>query len=158
MEIALIILAFFLLAAGLVGAVVPIIPGPPLSYFGLLVLHWSGRGGFSLIFLLTWAFISAGAIVMDYLLPSIMTKHFGGSRSASIGAFLGLIAGLFFVPVGLIIGPFLGALLGEIIHMRGYSDKALKVALGAFLSFIAGTGIKLTVSVMMLFFAIRTLI
>ena len=157
MEIALIVLAFILFAVGIIGSVIPVIPCIPISYLGLLVLHWSGRGGFSLFILLAWAVISIGAIIMDYFLPALMTKRFGGSRFAAIGSFLGLIAGLFFIPLGLVIGPFVGALLGEMIHMRGYSGKVFKVALGAFLSFIVGSGIKLIVSVMMLFFAIRSL-
>ena len=103
MELVLVILAFVLLAAGMLGAVLPVLPGPPLSYAGLLLLQWSGYGRFTFIFLLVWALITIVVTLMDYLLPSVMAKQFGGSRAASIGSFLGLVAGLlFFPPMGMI--------------------------------------------------------
>ena len=158
MDILLAACAFALLAAGLLGAVVPVIPGTPLSYIGLLVLQWSGRAGFSAAFLLAWAGIAAAVTLMDYLLPSLMTKRFGGSRAAALGSFLGLLAGMFFFPpLGLILGPFLGAFAGELIHSKG-GGKALKVALGSFIAFIAGMGAKLAVSGVMLFYAIRAVL
>ena len=158
MEILLIILAFILLILGLIGAVVPGLPGPPLSFLGLLVMQWSGHGGFSLVFLWVWAGIALIITVMDYILPFIMTKRFGGSRAASIGSLIGLIAGIFiFPPWGIIIGPFLGAFTGELIVNQSEEDKALKVAFGAFLAFVVGSGTKLIASSLMLFFAIKAL-
>jgi len=159
MEILLVILSFLALAAGLIGAVLPVLPGPPLSFLGLLLLQWSGRGNFSMVFLVIWAGVTLIVTVMDYILPSIMTKKFGGSRLASIGSFLGIFAGLFFFPPwGMIIGPFLGAFAGELIHSRANGSKAVKVAFGAFLAFIAGTGAKLIVCSMMIYFAVRAVI
>ena len=154
MEIVLIILAFVLLIIGILGAVIPVLPGPPVGYLGLWLIQWSGYGVFSAAFLWVCAGIAAAATLMDYFLPSLMAKWFGGSRAAAIGSFLGLLAGLFFFPPwGMIAGTFLGALAGELIHNRGI--KAFKVALGAFLAFIAGTGAKLIVSSLMLFYAVR---
>ena len=156
MEIVLLIIAFILLILGLLGAVVPVLPGPPLSFFGLLVLQWSGYADFSPNFLWLWGGIAAAVTIMDYILPSFLARKFGGSRKAAIGSFLGLLAGMFFFPpLGIIIGPFLGALAGELIHNHTDSIKALKVALGAFLAFIVGTGAKMIVSGIMLFYAIR---
>jgi uncharacterized protein YqgC (DUF456 family) len=159
MEIVLVVLAFLLLAAGLVGAVIPALPGPPLSYIGLLVLQWSGYLGFSFTLLWIWAGITAVVTVMDYILPAIMTKQFGGSRAASIGSFLGLLVGIFFFPPwGMIVGPFIGAFIGELIHNRTTDgEAALKAALGAFLAFIVGTGAKLVVSSVMLYYAIKAM-
>jgi hypothetical protein len=95
---------------------------------------------------------------MDYFLPSLLTKHFGGSRSATIGSFLGLLVGIFFFPpFGLILGSFLGAFIGELINNNANGLKAFNVALGAFVAFIVGTGAKLVVSSMMLFYAIRAI-
>lgn len=159
MDIVLVIIAFVLLLTGLLGAIIPGIPGPPLGYGGLLVLQLSGHGGFSTAFLVIWAVIAAAVTVLDYILPSIMTKRFGGSRSAAIGTILGLIVGMFFFPpMGLILGPFLGAFLGEIINNCRDGVKALKVAFGAFIAFIVGTGAKLIVGVIMLFYAVRALV
>jgi len=158
LSIALVILAFILILTGLLGSVVPVLPGPPLSYIGLLILQWSGRGGFSPSFLIFWAIVTACVTVMDFILPSVLAKKFGGSRAASIGSFLGLLTGMFlFPPWGLILGPFIGALTGELIHNRKSGAKAFKVALGAFLAFIAGSGAKLVVSGIMLFYAIKAL-
>ena len=155
METLLVICAFLLLLTGLIGAIVPVLPGPPLSYAGLLLLHWSGYGGFSSGFLWLWGVITVAVTVGDYFLPAIMTKRFGGSRLATVGSILGLLAGLFFFPpIGLIIGPFIGALAGELIYNRTDSAKAFRVALGAFLAFFFSTGAKLVVSAVMMFYGV----
>ena len=159
MEILLIVMAFLLLVVGLIGSVVPIIPGPPLSYIGLLLLQWSGNVDFSSAFLWFWAVVTVIITLADYYLPVLMTQKFGGSRSATIGSILGLLIGLFFFPpIGLIIGSFLGALAGELLHNRTESAKAFKVALGTFLAFLFGTGAKLIISSVMLFYAIKAMI
>jgi len=165
MEIVLAVFAFLFLLAGLLGSVLPVLPGPPLSYIGLLLLQWSGYGSFSVAFLCLWAAITAAVTIMDYFLPALMTKKFGGSRAAILGSVLGLIAGmLFFAPLGLLIGPFTGALAGELISTRIRTKrridnadhaKALKVALGAFLAFIVGTGAKLIISSLMIYYAVK---
>jgi len=157
-EIILAIFAFLLLLTGLAGSVIPILPGPPLSFVGLLLLQWSGYGGFTSGFLWLWAAITVVVSVADYFLPALMTRRFGGSRSATIGSILGLLVGLFFFPpAGLIIGPFLGALAGELIHNQTDSGKALSVAFGAFFAFIFGTGTKLIVCSVMMFYAVKAM-
>ena len=174
MNILLAVLAFLFLLAGLIGSVAPALPGPPLSFAGLLLLQWSGYGGFSAAFLWLWAAITAVVTILDYVLPAWMTKQFGGSRLAVIGSVLGLVAGMiFFAPVGLLLGPFLGALAGELINNRirrseannagrdngkGRTVKALKAALGAFLAFIVGTGAKLVVVLVMIYYAVKALL
>jgi uncharacterized protein YqgC (DUF456 family) len=175
MEIILAVLAFLFLLAGLLGSVVPAIPGPPLSYAGLLILKWSGYANFSVTFLLVWAAITIAVTIMDNFLPALMTKRFGGSRLAVIGSVLGLIAGtIFFAPAGLIAGPFLGALAGELINnsvrrkkiensvpetdVVAHNNNALKVALGAFLAFILGTGAKLITGSLMIYYAVRAVL
>jgi len=158
MEIVLVIFAFLLLISGLLGAVIPVIPGPPLSFAGLLILQWSGYPDFTSTFLWVWAGITVIVTVMDYFLPTMMTKKFGGSRAASIGSILGLLAGMFlFPPWGMIIGPFLGAFAGELFHNRNDSTKAFKVAFGAFLAFIVGSGAKLIVSSLMIYYAVKAI-
>jgi len=166
MEIALIIIAFIFLVVGLLGSVVPALPGPPLSFIGLLLLQWSGRGGFSPVFLWVWAGITVIVVLADNFLPAWMTKKFGGSKMAVTGSVLGLIIGMiFFAPIGLLIGPFLGALAGELINNAiktkrnkeaGVSGtNPIKVALGAFLAFILGTGAKLIICSLMIYYAVR---
>lgn len=185
MYIALAVIAFILLATGLIGSVVPAIPGPPLSYAGLLLLQWSGRGGFSVTFLVIWGAITVVVTVSDYILPAWLTKKFGGSKMAVTGSILGLIAGVFFFPpLGLLAGPFVGALIGELLHNQTQAKRrlensgepltsdanvaadsnasgnanALIAALGAFLAFILGTGAKLITGSMMIFYAVKAVL
>jgi len=159
MGIVLIILAFVLLVIGIIGAVVPVLPGPPLSFIGLLLVQWSGYGGFTPVFLWVWAGITVLITVMDYVLPSLLARRFGGSRAAAIGSFIGLVIGLFFFPPwGMIVGTFLGALVGELIHNRDNTAQAFKAACGALLAFIAGSGAKLIASSIMLYYAIKAVI
>ena len=159
MEIILVIVAFVLLLAGLLGAILPVLPGPPLGYAGLLLLQWSGYAAFSSIFLWFWAGIALIVTIMDYFLPALLSKWFNGSRDAVIGSSIGLVVGLFFFPpFGIVLGPFLGAFIGELIHNRANGLKAFKVALGAFLAFFVGTGAKLIVGSLMLFYAVMAMI
>ena len=158
MEILLVIFAFLLLLAGLIGAIIPVLPGPPLSYAGLLLLQWSGFGGFTSGFLWLWAAITVAVTIGDYFLPAILTKRLGGSRLATVGSIIGLLTGLFFFPpAGLIIGPFIGALAGELIHNRTDSAKAIRVAFGAFIAFFFSTGAKLIISAVMLFYGVMSM-
>jgi uncharacterized protein YqgC (DUF456 family) len=178
MEMILLIGAFVLLLVGLIGSIVPALPGPPFSYAGLLLLQWSGYGDFTLVFLLVWGAITVAVTVMDNILPALLTKKFGGSRLAVIGSVVGLVIGIiFFAPIGIILGPFMGALAGELLNnqyqiKRNEADdesddgdsrsarniKALTVALGAFLAFIVGTGAKLIVCTLMIYYAIRAVL
>jgi len=159
MDFLLVIVAFILLGAGLLGAVIPVLPGPPLSYAGLLLMQWSGYGRFSVVFLVAWAGITLIVTVVDYFLPPLITKQFGGSRAASIGSILGLLAGIILIaPWGMIIGPFLGAYIGELIHNGANGVKAFKVAFGAFFAFIIGSGARLIVSSLMLFYAVKAIL
>ena len=159
MESILVIIAFILLVLGLLGAVLPVLPGPPLSFAGLILMQLSGHGGFTFVFMLVWGLITVAVTVMDYILPSYMTRRFGGSHAAAIGSFLGLVAGIFFFPPwGLVIGSFLGALAGELVHNGANGVKAFKAALGSLLAFVVGSGAKLAVSAVMLFYAVRELL
>jgi len=184
MEIVLVIIAFLFLLTGLIGSVVPVLPGPPISFFGLLLIQWSGFGEYSIAFLLIWGAVTIAIMVIDNILPAWMTKKFGGSRKAVTGSLLGLIAGsIFFAPIGILLGPFLGALTGEMINNAVLAKKEkinavsgrqidqsetgeanidttkkinpLKVAFGAFLAFILGTGAKLIIGSIMIYYAVR---
>ncbi|MCL2214112.1 MAG: DUF456 domain-containing protein [Treponema sp.] len=181
MEIVLVVIAFLFLLTGFLGSVIPVLPGPPLSFIGLLLIQWSGYGEYSIVFLLIWGAVTIAMMVIDNLLPAWMTKKFGGSRKAVIGSVLGLIVGvIFFAPLGILLGPFLGALAGEVLNNRLLARKErikaaaneqtekneepqtpaaektnpLKVAFGAFLAFILGTGAKLIIGSMMIYYAI----
>ncbi len=152
MDIILIILGVFFMLIGLAGCIVPIIPGPPLSYFGILLLHWTEKVQFEQNFLVTWGLLAVGVTVLDMLTPILGTKKFGGTKRGTWGATIGLILGLFFFPpIGIILGPFVGAVIGELTHSEDL-NKAIKSGLGSLLGFIIGTGLKLVVTGFLIYF------
>lgn len=137
------------IVSGLLGCVVPIIPGPPLSYIGILLLHFTEKYQFSSKFLIIWAVITVVVYAIDYMIPIWGTKKFGGSKRGVWGSIIGLCIGLFFFPpFGIIIGPFLGAVIGELTAGKD-SGAALKSGFGSFMGFLAGTLLKLIASGMM---------
>lgn len=141
----LIILGIVLLLAGLIGCLLPVLPGPPLSFLALLMLQFTAWGDFSARFLWGAAVAAVLVTLLDYVVPIWGTKRFGGTRGGVWGASIGLVVGLFFGPPGIILGPFLGAFLGE---MAGHSDsnKAFKAAIGSFIGLLTGIVLKLIVS------------
>lgn len=159
MDVFIAIVAVLLALAGLVGCVVPVIPGPPISYAALLLTAAASYASISWRFLALWLAITVAVTVADYYLPVAMTRNFGGSKWAVRGTVAGMIAGFFVIPPwGIIICPFFGALIGEIWGSRSDGGHALRVAMGAFGAFILGTGAKLIVCAMMLYYVIREMI
>ncbi len=153
MDIFLVIAGFLLCVIGMVGSVLPILPGPPISWIGLLVLHLTNAVEASYLFLGITLVIAITIFILDYFIPAIGTKKFGGSRAGAIGATLGLIIGLLSpIPFGILIGPFLGALIGEMVFNKTEGKHAVKAAFGSFLGFLASTFMKLTISIIFLGF------
>ncbi len=144
MDYVLIVFGAVFIIVGLLGCVLPVIPGPPLGFVGLLLLHFTEKVQFETNQLLIWAFIAIAITVIDNILPVWTTKKFGGSKAGVWGSTIGLIFGLFIGPWGIIIGPFLGAIIGEMINNN--QDKAIKAGIGAFMGFVCGVGIKLACS------------
>ncbi|MBQ6311223.1 MAG: DUF456 domain-containing protein [Bacteroidales bacterium] len=158
-NVIIITLAIFLGIIGIIGCVLPVIPGPPISWAGMLILYFWGNGTdssgnpMSLRFLLIWLLITIFVTVIDYLVPSYLTKKSGGSTYASRGALAGLLIGLiFFGPLGIILGPMLGAFICELIFAKKTASQSILPALGAFAGFICGTGLKLIASGMMMYY------
>lgn len=143
MNIFLLVTAGALLLLGLIGAVVPVLPGAPLGWLGLLVGSFSTYCNIPTWMLIVTFVISILVTVLDSIFPVTMTKKAGGSKWGSWGSTIGLILGFFAGPIGIIICPFLGALVGELIHDSSDFRRALKAAFGAFKGFLAGTGLKL---------------
>ena len=151
MDITLSLLAFALSILGIIGCIVPALPGVVLSYAGLLCAYFTSYSQMSASALWLWLGVTVAVSVADYFLPAWMTRRFGGSRAGAIGATVGVFAGFFlFPPVGIFLGPFLGAVLGELLNDRSDVPKAFLIGFGSFLSFIVGTGIKLVAAVGML--------
>ena len=155
MEVFLAIMAVVLAVVGAAGCIVPVLPGVVLSYAGLLCAFFREGSTLSTSLLWIWVVVVAVVSVIDYFLPAYMTKIFGGSRPATIGATIGAVGGFFFGPLGIIVGPFIGAMAGELLNNRNDMNRAIKVGLGSFLSFIVGTGIKLMAASGILFYVCR---
>lgn len=148
------ILAGLLLASGFIGCIVPVIPGAPLAWAGLLLAYFSEYNDISVFCLVITAIAAVAISILDNFFPAMMTKKTGGSKYATIGSTIGLFAGFFIAPISLTVGAFLGALIGELIHSNGDISKSLKAALGAFLGFIVSTGLKMiVVSIFAMIFA-----
>jgi uncharacterized protein YqgC (DUF456 family) len=173
MDVLLIVLGAICLLVGIVGCVAPVLPGVPLAYLGLLFLHWTDGVQFSWQFLTIWAVIVVVVQVLDYVIPSWGTKKFGGSKYGVWGSTLGLLIGLFMGPVGIVMGPFVGAVLGELLYFnrnsksiqndnnmekKGHLNKALRAGLGSFIGLLAGTILKLICCGMMVFYFIHELL
>ena len=142
MTIIAVIIGFVCIFLGLLGCVIPVLPGPPLSYVGILLIHFTDKYEYSTPLLLILLGLVIVVTVLDYLIPMWGSKYLGASKWGTRGSFIGTILGLFFIPWGLIVGPFLGALIGELINNTP-THIALKVAFMSFLAFILTTGIKL---------------
>ena len=146
----IIVLAILAGIIGIAGSILPGLPGTPVSWVGLLLLYIWGPEEMTMKTLIVWGIVVVVVSVIDYIVPMYFTKLTGGSRFAERGAMVGLIAGIILTPVGMILGSFLGAFLFELYYARKGSSQALKAAIGSFLGFITGTGLKTIASVMIM--------
>ena len=156
MDIALFILGFLFILVGIIGSFIPILPGPPLSWVGLLLLFLTTAVPDDWWFLGIMGAVAVLVFALDYIIPIMGTKKFGGTKAGMIGTTLGLIIGILApIPFGIIIGPFLGAFLGELSN-KADSKTALKAAFGSFLGFITGAFMKFVVAMVFLGLYIKT--
>jgi uncharacterized protein len=164
-----ILLAFsiILILIGIVGCILPVIPGPPLSFLGLLMIHFTKFAHFSTNTLLALGGIALLVTLLDYIVPVWGTRKFGGSKAGVWGSTIGLIVGILILPmlgivlgpfglIGILAGPFFGALIGELIHGQE-SEKALVAAIGSFIGFLAGTMMKLATSIVITVYFVKQL-
>jgi uncharacterized protein YqgC (DUF456 family) len=150
MDIFLVILSALFIIIGLIGSFLPVIPGPPLSWLGLLILHVTNAVEMNLTLIIITGIIALIIFLLDYIIPAMGTKKFGGSKSGMIGTSIGLVIGLLSpIPGGIILGPFLGAFIGEMLN-KNDSKLAFKAAIGSFLGFLASTFIKFIVAIIYL--------
>ncbi|MCX6334380.1 MAG: DUF456 domain-containing protein [Bacteroidia bacterium] len=150
----LLILGIILMIVGIIGCLVPVLPGPPLSFLGLIMLHLSRFGSFSTTILIVLGVVTVVVSILDYIVPIWGTRKFGGSKYGARGATVGLIIGLFLGPLGIIVGPLLGAVVGELIF-KDDMKYALKAGFGSLLGFLTGVGLKLTASFVMTFYFVK---
>ena len=142
----ILIAGIILLIAGLIGSFLPVIPGPPLSWLGLLSLYFIKDVPENVLLLVITFAVAIGISVLDYFLPAMGTRKYGGSKYGAWGATAGLILGLiFFPPFGFIIGPFMGAFVAEIIFNKSNTKNALNSAWGSFIGFLVSSFMKFLV-------------
>lgn len=156
MDLLLYVFSGLLISAGLVGALLPVVPGPLIGYAGLVIMYFASRDPFSGKFLLIYGLLTAVVMLLDYLIPAYGARLLRGSRYGVMGCSIGVVLGLFFPPYGFIIGPLAGAFLGELLSGRSIK-AALRSGAGSFAGFLAGTGLKVILSASMLYYYLKGL-
>jgi uncharacterized protein YqgC (DUF456 family) len=148
-----IIISIFFLILGLVGSVLPIVPGPPLSFFGLLLLHSFTSFNLDGDYLFYFGAFAVIITLLDYWLQIYSVKYFGGGRSSTFGVIIGILFGIFiFPPFGVIVGPFFGAYLGALIESDYDFFKSFKIAIGSLVGFLGGTILKFVYSIICIWY------
>ena len=138
---------------GIIGSILPALPGPPISWVGILMLYLCEGISINYWVLAVTLLIAVIIGILDYIIPAKGTKYSGGSKYGIWGTNIGLVVGIFApIPFGFLIGPFVGALVGELIYNSQEKGRAFKAATGSFIGFLAGTFMKLLVS--LLFFGL----
>lgn len=148
------IILILVLVIGLFGAILPVLPGAPLSFTALLIAKILGVTTLSAWVIAFFGLLTLIGVVLDYLLPLLTVKKMGGSKWGALGLFIGLVVGIVFSPFGLfslILAPFLGAFIGEILHNHSSHQRALKSSLAALLGFVLTTGYGVVLCLLMLF-------
>ncbi|MGK0494305.1 MAG: hypothetical protein ACJAU2_000684 [Maribacter sp.] len=152
MDIALLIIGFLFMLVGILGSFLPVLPGPPISWIGLFLLYLTKSVPDNWWVLGITLVVALIILALDYIIPAIGTKKFGGTKAGMIGTTIGLLIALFFPilgPLGIIIWPFIGALIGELLN-KADKKTATKAAFGSFLGFLTGTFLKFMVAIVYL--------
>ena len=156
MDIALLVIAFILMLIGIIGCIVPGLPGTPIAYAGLWIAQLTERVDFSWQFLLIWGIVTVVISALDYIVPAWGTKRYGGTKWGVWGSTIGVFVGLFAGPWGVILGPLVGAVIGELLGGKA-AQEALRAGWGSFIGILFGTIIKLIACGLMLTALIQAL-
>nr|WP_317631770.1 DUF456 domain-containing protein [uncultured Flavobacterium sp.] len=143
MEYFLLIISLLLIVVGLFGSFLPVLPGPPISWLGILLLYFVPGIEMDYWFLGISLFVTLTLVILDYVIPAQGTKKFGGTKYGVWGTNIGLVVGIFApIPLGFIIGPFVGAFVGELIYNSKDVNRAAKAATGSFVGFLLSSFLK----------------
>ena len=147
MDILLTLAGLIFVCLGIIGSFLPILPGPITSWVGLFLLHLTKAIPQNWTFLGITLFIAILIFVLDYFIPAMGAKRFGGTKYGAYGTTIGLIIGLFSpIPFGILVGAFSGAFVGELLYDSKDTNRALKASIGAFIGFLASTSVKFSIA------------
>ncbi len=144
------LLAVLLTAAGLAGLILPVLPGPPMIFAGLVLAAWAEgfvHVGYAAIAIM--AVLAAAASLVDFLAGVLGARHFGASRKAMAGALAGVVVGLFFGIPGIVAGPFIGAVIGELAARKPFRAAGL-AGVGTWLGMVIGAAAKVALGALMI--------
>jgi uncharacterized protein YqgC (DUF456 family) len=147
MDIFLLIIGFLMVLLGILGSFVPMLPGPLTGWLGLLIIHFTSVIPMNYMFLGITFSVAMIIWILDYIIPAMGTKHFGGSKYGVYGTTIGVLIGLLSpVPFGILIGAFLGAFIGELLFDSKDTNRALKASFGSFIGLLASATIKFSIA------------
>ena len=146
MDLLLISLAGFFILLGIAGSFLPIIPGPLTAWVGLFILSFAPSISLEKRYLFFYFCVALTVFILDNIIPVLGAKKFGGGRGSTIGSTLGLVIGILFLgPFGILLGPFFGAFLGELVVNFDNKKGAFRAAIGALIGFFTGVFLKLII-------------
>ena len=159
MDIFIVVIGLILVLAGILGCILPIIPGPIFSFLALILLSWTKNWqAFSQTFLIVMGSLTALLMILDYIAPALGAKKYGASRPGLWGSAIGMIIGIFFIPPwGIIVGAFVGALAGELLAGKS-GKKALRAGWGILIGNVLAIGLKLAFTMVALFYYIKEML
>lgn len=147
MDIFLLVIGLAFVLIGIAGSVLPVLPGPPIGWVGLLLLYLTKAVPMDYWAIGITFFLAVLVSILDYVVPAIGTKKFGGTKYGMWGTTIGLVVGLFIpIPLGFLIGSVLGAFIGEMLYDSKDTNRATKAAVGSFIGFVGSTFLKLVVT------------
>lgn len=144
--------SIILILVGILGTFLPVLPGLILCFGGLLLYKFGADAPLPMAYLYIFGIVTVLSMLLDYIVPARLNRKYGGTKWGSIGAVMGAILGLFFIPIplGFLIGMFLGVWLAELLHDRNNHRKALNSAKGALIGFLYSTALNLSIGIAML--------
>lgn len=155
--ILLLLFAIVLCIGGLIGCFVPVIPGPPIAWLGLLIIYLATDLPITGTEFSIYTVLMVVTVILDYVIPMLGVRFFGGTKYGKWGSFLGTILGLFILPWGLFIGPFIGAIIGELMG-ESTGMTALKSGFASLFGFLFGVLLKFIVCVYFLVIAVMAIV
>ena len=144
-------LSILLLLVGMVGTILPVLPGLIISFAGLLLYKFGANANLPMIWIYLFGALTLVSAVLNYVIPAKTNRKYGGTKWGSIGSVVGTILGMIFIPIplGFLIGMFAGVFIGELLHDSSDKKKAFNSTKGAFIGFLYGTGFNLMVGLAM---------